>query len=61
MVKIIMPTAMLLAAFSAYSGAAPAKAKPPASLCRAPEPVLFTCRLGTKTVSICGREEGGAC
>ena len=38
----------------------PARAKPPASLCRAPEVVLFTCNVGTKTVSICGREQGGA-
>ena len=58
--KSIMPMAMLLAAFSVHSGAAPARAKPPASLCRAPEPVLFTCDVGAKTVSICGQKQGGA-
>ena len=37
-----------------------AQAKPPASLCRTPEPVLFTCHVGTKLASICGQEQGGA-
>ncbi len=54
----LVPAAALFAAMAAIT--APVQAKPPASLCRAPEPVLFTCRVGTKTVSICGREEGGA-
>ena len=38
----------------------PARAKPSAPLWRAPEPVLFTCDLGNKTVSICSEEQGGA-
>ena len=58
--KSITPTAMLLAVFSACSGAVSARAKPPASLCRAPEPVLFTCHVGIKLASICGQEQGGA-
>ena len=52
--KSITPTAMLLAVFSACSGAVSARAKPPASLCRAPEPVLFTCHVGIKLAYICG-------
>lgn len=51
-----LATAALLAALAAI----PARAKPPASLCRAPEPVLFTCHIGIKLVSICGQEQGGA-
>ncbi len=58
--KSIVAAAMLLAAFSAYLGAAPARAEPPASLCHATEPVLFTCHIGAKLVSICGQEQGGA-
>lgn len=53
-----LATAALLAALAAIP--APAWAKPPTSLCRAPEPVLFTCHVGTKLVSICGQEQGGA-
>ena len=60
MMKNIMPTAMLLAAFLVHSSAAPAQPGPAKSPCRAPEPVLFTCDVGNKTVSICGGEQGGA-
>lgn len=67
-------TALLFAAAlaAARPGTAPAQTRPAqagrtapeptaASLCRAPETVLFTCRVGTRTVSICGRtkEQGG--
>lgn len=55
-----MLMATLLAALAAPPGAAPAQLRLAGSLCRAPEPVLFTCDIGTKTVSICGREKGGA-
>ncbi len=37
-----------------------AHADPAGSLCRAPETVLFTCRIGAKTVSICGGTAAGA-
>jgi hypothetical protein len=30
------------------------------SLCRAPETVLFTCAVRTKTVSVCGKGQSGA-
>ena len=60
MMKSILPTAMLIAAFSACSGTVLAQLRPAKSLCRAREPVLFTCDVGNKTVSICGGEQGGA-
>lgn len=42
-------------------GTAPAQTRPAAApLCRALEAVLFTCRVGAKMASICGREQGGA-
>ena len=31
-----------------------------ASLCRVPQTALFTCKVGTKVVSICGQPQGGA-
>ncbi len=50
--------AMLLgAALAAHPGTASTKAAPAGSLCHAPEAVLFTCRVGAKTVSICGRQQ----
>ena len=59
MMKSITPTAMLLAVFSACSGAALAQLRPVKNLCRAPELVLFSCHVGVKLVSICGREQSG--
>ncbi len=60
--KVLAPAAALLAVLAAYPGAAPAQPGPAASLCRPPETVLFTCRVGARMVSICGRtkEQGGA-
>lgn len=54
--KMKLFLAALLAALPGLS----ARAKPPASLCRTPEPVLFTCHLAAKLVSVCGTERGGA-
>lgn len=56
MEKLKLVTALL--GFAAI--ATPVRAKLPASLCRAPEPMLFTCHVGAKLVSICGQEQGGA-
>ena len=53
-------TAILLTALTTHPSVASAQLRPAKSLCRAPEPVLFTCDVGTKTVSICGQEQGGA-
>lgn len=49
----------LAAAFAIVvaSGPAFAQAKAGASLCHTPEIILFTCRIETKTVSICGPHE----
>ncbi len=52
-----VPAAVIFTALAAVP--TPARAKPP-SLCRTPEPILFTCGVGTKVVSICGQEQGGA-
>ncbi len=60
MMKDVALTAMLIAAVATYPSAALAQPKPAGSLCRAPEPVLFTCAVGAKTVSVCGQEQGGA-
>jgi len=57
MMKGVALAAGLIAALAAYPGAAPARPKPDGFLCRAPEAVLFTCDIGTKTVSICGQEK----
>ena len=54
------PAAALLAALAAHPGAVLAQLRPAKSLCRAPEPVLFTCDVRAKLVSICGQEQGGA-
>lgn len=53
--------AALLAAVlvAALTGAAPAQPRPAESLCRPPEAVVFACRVGIKTVSICGQQERG--
>ena len=63
-IKVSAAALLLAAALAATRpGTAPAQARPAApSLCRAPEAVLFTCRVGARTVSICGRakEQGGA-
>jgi len=59
MKKLTLATA-LLSAVAARPGGAPAQPSPARSLCRAPEAVLSTCDIGTKTVSICGQEQGGA-
>ncbi len=56
--KRSVPAAVIFTVLAAVP--APAWAKSPTSLCRAPEPVLFTCDVGTKMVSICGQEQGGA-
>lgn len=37
-----------------------ARPRPAVSLCRAPETVLFTCAVRTKTVSVCGKGQSGA-
>ena len=50
---------LLAAVLEALPGAAPAQPRLAESLCRPPESVLFTCRVGTKTVSICGQQERG--
>ena len=56
--KRSVPAAVIFTALAAVS--APARAKPPTSLCRTPEPILFTCDVGTKVVSVCGQAQGGA-
>ncbi len=56
--KRSVPAAVIFTALAAVP--APAWAKSSTSPCRAPEPVLFTCDVGTETVSICGQEQGGA-
>ena len=56
--KRSVPAAVIFTALAAVP--APVRAKPPASLCRAPAPVLLTCDVEGKTVSICGGEQGGA-
>ena len=57
--KLLLATALVVALAGRQSAgsAQPGLAK---SLCRTPEPVLFTCDVGSKTVSICGGEQGGA-
>lgn len=60
MKKLMLTTALLAALASARPDAAPAQPRPGGSLCRVPEAVLFTCDVGTKTVSICSQEQGGA-
>ncbi len=57
--KASAAAALLAAVLAALPGAAPAQPRPVESLCRPPESVLFTCRVGTKTVSICGQQEQG--
>ena len=52
------PAAVIFTVLAAVP--ASAWAKSPTSLCRVPEPVLFTCAVGAKTVPICGKEQGGA-
>ena len=49
--------ALLGAALTVHSGLVLAQARPAASLCHAPEAVLFTCQVEVKTVSICGRQQ----
>ena len=56
--KRSVPAAVIFTVLAAVP--APAWAKSPTSLCRAPEPVLFTCDVRAKTVLICGQEQGGA-
>ena len=58
--KKLLLTATLLTALTIHPSAAPAQLRLAGSLCRAPEPVLFTCDLGTRTVSICGQDQGRA-
>lgn len=58
--KLVLTATLIAALAAAHPGAAPAQLRLAGSLCRALEPVLFTCDVGTKTVSICGRERGGA-
>ena len=58
--KLTLAAILLAALAVAHPNAAPAQLRLAGSLCRAPEVVLFTCDMGTKTVSICGREQGGA-
>lgn len=61
--NLLLATALVAALAATRPGTAPAQTRPAAaSLCRAPEAVLFTCRVGARTVSICGRtkEQGGA-
>jgi hypothetical protein len=48
--------ALLGAALTTPPSMALAQAGPAGSLCQAPEAVLFTCRMETKTVSICGQQ-----
>jgi hypothetical protein len=57
---LTLMTALLAALALAHPGAAPAQPRPTKSLCRPSEAVLFTCEVGTRTVSICGQEQGGA-
>lgn len=58
--KLMLATILLTALAAARPSAAMAQPSPARSLCRAPEAVLFTCQVGSKTVSICGQEKGGA-
>lgn len=60
MMKGVALAAGLIAVLAAYPSAAPARPKPAGSLCRAPGAVLSTCDIGTKRVSTCGQERGGA-
>lgn len=52
--------ALIAALTAARPGAALAQPRPAGSLCRALEAVLFTCEVGTRTVSICGQGQGRA-
>lgn len=58
--KKLMLTTALFATLAAHPGAAVAESGLVKSLCRAPEAVLFTCGIRTRTVSVCGQEQGGA-
>lgn len=49
--------ALFGAALIAHSGIAPTHAGPAESLCHAFEAVLFSCQVGSKTVSICGGQQ----
>jgi len=57
---LLIAAVLLVAVVAAHPGAASARPKSTGPLCRAPEPVLFTCEVGTKTVSVCGHKQGGA-
>ncbi len=57
---LLVATVLLAAVAAALPGAASSRPKSAGPLCRVPEPVLFTCKVGTKTVSVCGQEQGGA-
>lgn len=52
-----MAATLLAAVLAAFPNAVPAQPRPAESLCRPPEAVLFTCRVGIKVVSICGQQD----
>lgn len=56
--KLTLTTVLFAALAAARPGGT--QPRPAKSLCRVPEAVLFTCEVGTKTVSICGQKQGGA-
>jgi hypothetical protein len=60
--KRATPAVLLLAALAGtHLGAAsarPTRPKAPMSLCRVPERALFTCKISSKVVSICGQPRG---
>ncbi len=61
--KRSVPAALLLASLSGTfpitASGRPVSSRAPASLCRVPETMLFTCGIGTKAVSICGQARNG--
>ena len=57
---LALAAGLLAALAPAHQGALSAQPKPAEALCQAAEPVLFSCKVGTKMVSICGQGQGSA-
>lgn len=59
----LAPAALLCAVLATFcpssARAGPTSSHSPASLCRVPEKDIFTCGVGTRTVSICGTPQDG--